>query len=53
MRSWHDLCKEETQESVQLLLYARVTEEHSVGVTGSRNTPYVRGESSYELLRNN
>ena len=51
--SWHDLSKEETRQSVQLLLYARITEEKFASVVpASRTTPYERGKESVELLEN-
>ena len=50
MCSWDDLSKQEVQERVSLLLYARVTEENSVGVAASHKTPYERGKESRELL---
>ena len=51
--SWDDLSKEETRQSVQLLLYARITEEKFASVVpASRTTPYERGKESVELLEN-
>ena len=51
--SWDDLSKEETRQSVQLLLYARITEEKFASVVpASRTTPYARGKETVELLQN-
>ena len=51
--TWDDLSKEETRQSVQLLLYARITEEKFASVVpASRTTPYERGKESVELLEN-
>ena len=50
MCSWDDFSKQDVQERVSLLLYARVTEENSVGVAASHKTPYERGQESRELL---
>ena len=50
VRSWDALAKQEVQESVSLLLYARVTEGNFVGVAASQETPYERGAETRELL---
>ena len=51
--TWDDLSKRETRQSVQLLLYARITEEKFASVVpASRTTPYARGKETVELLQN-
>ena len=50
VHSWEALANQEVQESVSLLLYARVTEGNSVGVAASQETPYERGAETRELL---
>ena len=48
--SWEELSKRETQESVFVLLYARVQGEVSKGIAGSRVTPNKRGKDTNEIL---